>query len=55
MMNNYWCEICGKRWQKIGDETSITGNIQEECPQCGERFDIRKTMSPEEAEERGLK
>lgn len=45
-MQNYWCEVCDHRWQE---------DDAKECPKCHEKFDIRKTMSPEEAEKRGLK
>jgi Zn finger protein HypA/HybF involved in hydrogenase expression len=45
-MTNYWCETCDKRWQ--GDNNDLT------CPEC-KSSEVRKTMSPEEAEERGLK
>ena len=42
----YWwfCTECGFHWEG-----------QAKCPKCGERFEIKKTLNPEEAEERGLK
>ena len=43
-MKNYLCEICEKHW---------TGDAK--CPNCGEKHEIRVTMSPEEAEALGLK
>ena len=44
-MNNYWCENCDNRWQE---------EDAKECPSCKEKFDIRKTMSKEEAKEKEL-
>jgi len=42
---NYYCENCNHRWQE---------DNADKCPNCQERFDIRKTMSEEEAKEKGL-
>lgn len=44
-MNNYWCESCNNRWQ--------TESEDRECPIC-QSDEIRKTMSEEQAKERGL-
>lgn len=41
----YWCERCNTHWE---------GEDEKECPVCGEKFDIRKTMSKEEAKKLGL-
>lgn len=43
-VNYYWCENCDEHWK--GERV---------CPNCGEKFNVRKTMSPEEAEAQGLK
>lgn len=40
---NYLCDHCQNHW-----------NGEAKCPKCGEVIEIRKTMSYEEAKERGL-
>lgn len=47
-MNNFLCEICNNRWQ------SKDGLGTAKCPKCGESFEIRRTMSREDAEKLGL-
>jgi hypothetical protein len=49
-MKNFWCEKCDYRWQCTESETTY----QKECPRCGEKHDIRLTMSLEEAKLRGI-
>ena len=45
ILKNYWCEDCGERW--------ATNEEPKKCPKC-HGLEIRKTMSREEAEQRGL-
>ena len=47
VLGYWWCEACNKRWE------GFTG-LNRTCPFC-KSDEIRKTLSPEEAEKRGLK
>ena len=49
-MKYFWCEKCDYRWTCDKGQTTY----EKECPKCGEKHDIRLTMSVEEARERGL-
>ena len=49
-MKDFWCENCDYRWRCDPDQVKY----QKECPKCGEKHDIRLTMSKEEAINRGL-
>lgn len=46
-MKNWLCDICGFRWEEYP-------NSDIHCPKCKERFEIRITMSREEADKIGL-
>jgi predicted RNA-binding Zn-ribbon protein involved in translation (DUF1610 family) len=48
-MQDYLCESCNYRWRCDEHQTKY----QTECPKCGEKFEIRKTMPKEEAVARG--
>jgi hypothetical protein len=43
-MKYFWCEFCYNRWEE---------EEPRKCPKCG-CIEIRRTMSPEEAKEKGL-